>query len=1126
MQKDNKYFCMCNFGLIGNGRMHCLDKDECQIGANRICGDHTACHNTYGSFFCICLEGYRASNNNDTFIPNDGTFCTDIDECEVPDLCGYHGQCRNIPGSYECYCMVGFSLRNGREPFQANGDMSLCKAVDCGLPPMLPHSHMGLPGNTTFGTKVTYRCAPGFIADVGHNTSICTAEGKWEGSTLVCTAINCGLPLNLPNSHMDSPSNTTFGSKVTYSCAQGFIAHSGHNTSICTAEGVWEGASLVCKAVDCGLPLALPNAVIDSSSNTTFGNHVRYRCAKGFVAHGGQDTAVCTEGRQWEGGSLMCRAVDCGSPPSILHASSDLQRNTTNGSILVFKCLHGYVIDSGNGIATCNGEGQWEGVDLVCREIDCGPPPAVYNAEIIWNGARNLGSEVQYTCMKGFYNVDPWNLSRCTLNETWENITFMCTEVDCGVPSIIDHADLLWNNQSTLGNSVYYVCKPGFQDNGGKTFSLCTAEAVWEELNLTCTVKSDLISNVSLFNGTCLQWKKSEEILDWKILYEFNIFGTRWHQKDFVHEMTFNFTTDKEFPTVCLDLLQGTNYTVTITAVSPELSEIRINITVQTAIKSDLISNVSLFNGTCLQWKKSEEILDWKILYEFNIFGTRWHQKDFVHEMTFNFTTDKEFPAVCLDLFQGTNYTVTITAVSPELSETRINITVQTAMEEGFGNIAVFNETCLKWTRSFGEAGLLEVYTFFIQGRIPYPEELLQNIMFNFSTDKETPVLCLELPSAAEYLINVTESSTELSAYVHINTSADGNENVGSTKLLNETCLRWNRSVGRDGLQEIYKLSVQGGRWYPKELLHDLQFNISTDQDAPVVCFELPLDKQHAVYVTEAPSRADAQSLVTTAVYGGEPISNLTLLNETCLRWKRQSPLKEVYMFLIHGRRWYQKDFIDELMFNFTTNEAHPVVCLQLHPGTNYTAHLISTSHQHYPAQINIMTRIADPRLPRVVFIAAQGELPRLSLQSIEDKNGPISSYQVFVVHLVSLCTFTCESLEAVTYFSNVSKTLGYITAEFLPNDITEPLEFSLGDRQYYRDFYNAPLARGKDYCIILRIVSKWNKMSAYSCMVLAEIKDVSPHRHHMDMVLLGSVAFVCFVVFMSYSTARCCKRW
>ncbi|KAM4706958.1 sushi domain-containing protein 1 [Discoglossus pictus] len=1024
MENENRYYCICNFGLIGNGRSHCLDKDECQIGANKICGDHTACHNTYGSFYCVCLKGYRPSNNNDTFIPNDGTYCTDIDECAVPDTCGYHGECKNVVGSYECYCKEGYRLRNGTEPFQAEGDMSLCTAIDCGLPPALPHSHVDPTSNTMFGSQVIYSCDPGFIAETGKNKSICTSSGKWEEATLQCKVIDCGPPMSLPNTVIQSLSNTTFGSNVTYSCSEGFVSNIGHETSICTEEGRWEGASLMCKAVDCGQPLALPNTVIQSLSNTTVGNKVTYRCENGFVADSGHNTSICTGDGKWKGATFMCKVMDCGSPPSILHASTEVHGNTSYGSVLVYDCLHGYVIESGHEVATCNEEGQWEGVDLVCREIDCGQPPSVSNAEMIWSGTRNLGSEVHYKCVKGFYNPDNYTVSRCTSNETWENVTFTCTEVDCGAPSIIDHADLLWNNQSSLGSVAHYMCKPGFKASIGINVSVCSAEGAWNKLNLTCTVKEDLIGSVVLVNDTCLQWRKSTDILDWTIFYNLSLIGTRWYDKDFSHELNFNFTTDNVYPTTCLDLRPGTKYTGTISAFSTELPEIQIN------------------------------------------------------------------------------------------------VTVETTMKEGFSDLRVTNGSCLQWTRNFEKAGTWDVYTLFIQGMAQNPEEFLPNIMFNISTDKESPVLCLDLPPAAEYIINVTEASTGLSANVQLNVPVAETKNISDNSLLNEACLRWNRSIGTDGLLEIYKLRVQVGKQYPKELLQELLFNISIDDDMPVVCLDLPMD---AANVTEPPSHLTAHSPFPKVAHG-EQIKNLTVINETCLHWRRGSTVKEVYKIVIQGIRWFQKNLTTR-EFNFSTSEEFPVVCLDLHPGTNYTVRLLSTSPQQSWATINIVTRIADPPLPKVIFIATQGQLPRVSFHSTEGKHGPISSYQVFVIHLYSLCTFTCETLEAVSYFSNVSKAVGYITAEFLPSDISDQLEFSLGDRQYYGDFYNAPLAR-KDYCIILRIVSNWNKMKSQSCMVLAEIKDSSPQQHHLTVVLLGAVAFVGFTVFISYSIARCCKRW
>lgn len=80
------------------------DKDECQFGASVVCGNHTSCHNTPGGFYCICLEGYRATNNNKTFIPNDGTFCTGTQE----EGCGWQR------GDRRGYPVPGVWRRRGR----------------------------------------------------------------------------------------------------------------------------------------------------------------------------------------------------------------------------------------------------------------------------------------------------------------------------------------------------------------------------------------------------------------------------------------------------------------------------------------------------------------------------------------------------------------------------------------------------------------------------------------------------------------------------------------------------------------------------------------------------------------------------------------------------------------------------------------------------------------------------------------------------------------------------------------------------------------------------------------------------------------------------------------------------
>ncbi|KAM9367978.1 sushi domain-containing protein 1 [Phaethornis superciliosus] len=245
-QIEGKSVCICNYGFVGNGRTHCQDKDECQIGASKICGNFTLCHNTHGSFYCVCLDGYRASNNNKTFIPNDGTNCTDIDECEESGLCGHNARCVNTEGSYKCYCNDGYKLENGERSFHADGNMVSCKEIGCGSPPEMRHGY--IVGNYSLlpGSAVHYECEEGFYTNKG-KFSYCTANETWEPATLSCKGVDCGLPPSVLNAHPTSVNGTTYGSKVTYSCVHGYFIASGNQTSVCNAKGQWDATDLVCK---------------------------------------------------------------------------------------------------------------------------------------------------------------------------------------------------------------------------------------------------------------------------------------------------------------------------------------------------------------------------------------------------------------------------------------------------------------------------------------------------------------------------------------------------------------------------------------------------------------------------------------------------------------------------------------------------------------------------------------------------------------------------------------------------------------------------------------------------------------------------------------------------------------
>ncbi|XP_042643914.1 sushi domain-containing protein 1 isoform X4 [Tyto alba] len=597
-QIEGKSVCICNYGFVGNGRTHCQDKDECQIGASKICGNHTLCHNTHGSFYCVCLDGYRASNNNKTFIPNDGTNCTDIDECQESGLCGHNARCVNTEGSYKCYCNDGYKLENGERSFHPDGNIVSCKGVDCGVPPPVLNAHPASVSGTTYRSEVTYHC------------------------------------------------------------------------------------------------------------------------------------------------------------------------------------VHGYFIESGSPTVVCNAKGQWDGTDLVCKEIDCGKP------------------------------------------------------------LLIPHTEMIWDNSTTLWSRVYYQCKEGYYFNGDRNFSECTIDQLWENITYICK-EEELFSNLSIFNETCVKWQRKTGRLGVQETYTFHILGQRWDEKKFSEDEIFNITTSEDNPKVCLGLNSGSNYVVNITTIS------------------------------------------------------------------------------------STNITVSVT------------VAVQTKVKEAFNNVLIFNDTCLKWRRNV-----------------------------------------------------------------------------------------------------------------------------------------------------------------------------------------RGTDVEDRYSFRVQGQRWYQKEFFHEMTFNLTTHKQAPEVCFDLQPGTNYSVN-ISMIALNFSLLVSMTTQITDPPFPDVEFVAVKGSTPLLRFRKAEDRNGPISLYQVIVLPLGLQSTFICDSFAAATFFNNMTAVKGYVAAEFQAKDVADNMSIALGDRHYYGKFYNAPLKLGEEYCVFLRIISEWNKVRTQSCVVWAQIKNLSPTLQYMTAVGVGSVAAVCLLLFLSFSAAR-----
>ncbi|KAK5865660.1 hypothetical protein PBY51_019911 [Eleginops maclovinus] len=100
--------CLCPPGLhLAADNKTCEDVDECWCDAH-VCPARTTCKNTFGSFVCVCQDGFVMGTLKGL------VQCRDRDECLTGShQCSRHAQCVNTDGSYTCQCLEEYS-GNGR----------------------------------------------------------------------------------------------------------------------------------------------------------------------------------------------------------------------------------------------------------------------------------------------------------------------------------------------------------------------------------------------------------------------------------------------------------------------------------------------------------------------------------------------------------------------------------------------------------------------------------------------------------------------------------------------------------------------------------------------------------------------------------------------------------------------------------------------------------------------------------------------------------------------------------------------------------------------------------------------------------------------------------------------------
>ncbi|XP_021351273.1 sushi, von Willebrand factor type A, EGF and pentraxin domain-containing protein 1-like [Mizuhopecten yessoensis] len=449
---------------------------------------------TYGNLLTyFCEDGYTLEGDDVLVCLEDATWSSFPPQCE-PISCGTPpeipqtiraGDDFSFKNKVYYTCETGYELQgNSMLRCAANsiweGSMPVCSAVDCGAPPVLPHSTT-IVFATTFDSVVTFRCNPGFTLR-GDPMVKCSANGTWSlDRSLSCLAVDCGPPPTVPNSEV-SVSSTTYPSEATYSCAAGFFM-SENAVLRCDETGNWIGLNPRCEKNSCGAPKIRSNVIVIGNDHL-LGGTVTFSCPVGYILIG-KTNMSCTSSGEWSGTSPECQVVSCGDFP--LYDSNLIVRTGTKDEYVYADnidliCKEGYVL-VGTSSSQCQANGRWSAVNPSCIEANVEACPARHdlaNANTIPSAYRE-GEMYTVECMTGYRGIGNMEVT-CTPENVWSNPSGICRRISCGKPPVTDMVNIIRISGRSYfyGDRVQFRCRPGIAPIKVPPILSCQANGEWD----------------------------------------------------------------------------------------------------------------------------------------------------------------------------------------------------------------------------------------------------------------------------------------------------------------------------------------------------------------------------------------------------------------------------------------------------------------------------------------------------------------------------------------------------------------------------------------------------------------------------------------------------------------------
>ncbi|XP_063042299.1 sushi, von Willebrand factor type A, EGF and pentraxin domain-containing protein 1 isoform X3 [Engraulis encrasicolus] len=383
-------------------------------------------------------------------------------------------------------CETGYFIRGEkRRTCNANGEwggsLPTCQPVTCSIPPPLINGLYRRRSQYVFNTKVTYICNAGYSMK-GKGERMCQANRQWSNSDPPsCVLLTCDPPPDIKHGYYKG-SAFYVGSKVTYTCHDGYELTTGEPVWTCTKYGKWDKARTPrCSPVQCPEPPLEENHLVLKNLDSETGT-VELTCEEGYVLRGAH-TLRCTQSQEWSEPFPACEQVFCGSPPDIPYGDRTLGP-THYGSTVTYSCMDGFVLRKGSEGATmtCQADGRWSAPTPECAPVECPQPEETANGIVDVHGLMYLSTAV-YSCKAG-YNLAGNATVICGQSGAWIGGVPACHPIECRAPVDIPNGKVSYG-QLQFSRSVTYSCHQGYRLQGPETLT-CLETGHWDQEAPTC----------------------------------------------------------------------------------------------------------------------------------------------------------------------------------------------------------------------------------------------------------------------------------------------------------------------------------------------------------------------------------------------------------------------------------------------------------------------------------------------------------------------------------------------------------------------------------------------------------------------------------------------------------------